>query len=164
MLAGVCLVFALATNAQRKSPHTTAEGMIGAAKVTITYGAPSVKGREVFGKLVPYDKAWRAGADEATIFETSKELKVEGKTLPAGKYSLFITPAASGEWTLTFNSQTGQWGINDTGAANFDPAKNVIVVKTMAKKGAMTEQLSYKVTSTGFDIAWDKLEAKVKAK
>src|SRR6476619_4117074 len=99
---------------QRQSPKMTATGKIGEANVTITYGSPSVKGRKIWGGLVPYDKVWRAGANEATQIETDKDLIVEGKKLPAGKYSLYTIPGEK-EWQVIINVQTGQWGIERTG-------------------------------------------------
>src|SRR5690348_9678173 len=91
------LLFSALANAQgdksqRPSPPATATGKIGDANITINYSSPAVKGRKIWGELVPYDKIWRAGANEATIFETDHDIKVEGKNLPAGKYSLFATP------------------------------------------------------------------------
>lgn len=90
-----------------KSPAATATGKIGAANVTINYSSPAVKGRKIFGELEPYGKVWRAGANEATIFETDHDIMVEGKKLPAGKYSFFATPGEK-EWTVILNSQVGQ--------------------------------------------------------
>src|ERR1051325_10914117 len=91
-LAFFCTSFvacAQGDKSSRPSPPATATGKIGNATITINYSSPAVKGRKIWGELVPYDKAWRAGANEATIFTTDKEIKVEGKTLPAGSYSLF---------------------------------------------------------------------------
>ncbi len=137
------------------SPHVTAKGNVSGANIAITYGSPGVKGREIWGGLVPYDKAWRAGADEATIFETDKDIMVEGMKLPAGKYSLFATPGKD-SWDITFNSQVGQWGITRGGVANFDAAKNVIVVKVKPKKSAtMMENLTYVITNKLFEIDWN---------
>src|SRR3954467_6467967 len=102
---------------QRASPPDSAMGTISGAHIKVTYGSPSVKGRKVWGELVPYDKAWRAGANEATIFETDKDIKVEGKELKAGKYSLCIVPNEK-EWEFIFNSEIGQWGIKKGGDAN----------------------------------------------
>jgi len=75
--------------AQKKvaSPAETVSGKINGATITIKYGSPSVKGRAIWGALVPYDKVWRAGANDATTFETDKTITIEGKQLPAGKYS-----------------------------------------------------------------------------
>src|SRR3954463_14450219 len=104
----------------RPSPKATATGKIGAANVTITYSSPSVKGRQIWGGLVPYDKVWRAGANEATLLETDKDLTVEGKKLPAGKYSLYAIPGEK-QWQFIINSQTGQWGIERSGETTRKP-------------------------------------------
>jgi len=150
--------------ASRPSPPATATGKVGGATVTINYSSPSVKGRKIWGELVPYDKAWRAGANEATIFETDKEIKVEGKALPAGKYSLFAVPGQN-EWTMIFNSETGQWGIKQTGEANRDPAKDVLSVKVKPVKSAKaTERLAYDVTNKGFDLRWENVDVPVSIK
>ena len=84
---------------KRPSPPATAAGKIRSSTITISYSSPSVKGRKIFGGLVPYGQVWRAGANEATIFSTDKDIEVEGKKLPAGKYSLFMTPGEK-EWTF----------------------------------------------------------------
>ncbi|HVG40351.1 MAG TPA: DUF2911 domain-containing protein [Chitinophagaceae bacterium] len=158
------VLMAQGDKASRPSPPATATGKIDDATVTINYSSPAVKGRKVWGEMVPYDKAWRAGANEATIFETDKELKVEGKTLPAGKYSLFATPGEK-EWTILFNSQTGQWGIKRTGEANYDPANNVLSVTVKPKKSdTMTERLTYEVTDKGFVLRWENMEVPVSIK
>lgn len=148
----------------RPSPAATATGKVGGATITINYSSPSVKGRKIWGGLVPYDKAWRAGANEATTFETSKEIKVEGKTLAAGKYSLFAVPGEK-EWSFIFNSETGQWGIKRTGEANHDPAKDVLTIKVKPGKAAtMTERLVYDVTAKGFALRWENVSVPVSIK
>src|SRR6476659_2856969 len=114
----------LQAQAQRASPKLTSKGEIKhGANLTITYGSPSVKGRKIWGGLVPYDKVWRAGANEATQIETDKDLVVEGKKLPAGKYSLYTIPGEN-EWQIIINSQTGQWGIERTGETTRNPDKD----------------------------------------
>jgi len=148
----------------RPSPPATATGKIGDANITINYSSPGVKGRKIWGELVPYGKAWRAGANEATIFETDHEIKVEGKKLPAGKYSLFATPGEK-EWTIIFNSETGQWGIKRSGEANFDPAKNVLAVTVKPRKSAsLTERLAYEVNPHGIVLKWENVEVPVSIK
>src|ERR1700722_11634221 len=76
------------------SPRDSVSGTVKGANIKIWYGAPSVRGRVIFGdtSLQPYGKIWRAGANQMTTFTTDKDIKIEGKTLPAGKYSLFATP------------------------------------------------------------------------
>src|SRR5687768_12146252 len=86
------LLVSVFSGAQEKkaSPAEKAHGHIGGAEVTVNDSSPSVRGREIWGKLVPFGKVWRAGADEATTFETNKDLVVGGQKLPAGTYSFFI--------------------------------------------------------------------------
>jgi hypothetical protein len=144
-----------------QSPEATAKGKVGSASISISYCSPSVKGRKIWGDLVPYGKPWRAGANKATIFETDKDITVEGKSLKAGKYSLFLVPSEK-EWEFILNSETGQWGIKRTGEANFDPAKNVATFKVKpAKSASMTEALTYAVSEKGFVLRWENQEANV---
>jgi hypothetical protein len=167
IISGLLLsVFAHAQGdkSQRPSPPATVTGKIGDATITINYSSPGVKGRKIWGALVPYNKTWRAGANEATIFETDHDIKVEGKKLPAGKYSLFATPGEK-EWTFIFNSETGQWGIKRTGDANFDPSKNVLtVIVKPHKSDNFNERLTYTISSKGFALQWENLEVPVKVK
>lgn len=157
-------IWAQADKSQRPSPPGTATGKVQAATVTINYSSPSVKGRKIWGDLVPYDKVWRAGANEATIFETDKDIKVEGKTLAAGKYSIYAIPGEK-EWTIIFNSATGQWGINRDGSTTEDPAKDVLRVTVKPKKSAsFNERLAYKVDNNGFALLWENLEIPVSIK
>ena len=143
---------------KRPSPPATATGKIKDATITIDYSSPSVKGRTIFGGLLPYGKLWRAGANEATIFTTDKAIKVEGKDLPAGKYSLFMTPNAT-EWTIFFNSETGQWGEAKDGSTNMDPKKVVLQVTVKPKSlKDVQEKLIYTVSDKefdkGFSMSW----------
>ena len=90
-------------------PRGTAEAEIGSAKVSVEYGRPSLKGRDMLG-MAPNGTIWRTGADTATTFTTSADLTVGGKALPAGSYSLFTKRIDEKTWHLIFNKQTGQWG------------------------------------------------------
>ena len=158
------VTWAQGDKASRPSPPQTASGKVGGANITINYSSPSVKGRKIFGDLVPYDKVWRAGANEATIFETDKALTIGGKQLQAGKYSLYAIPGEK-EWTFVFNSETGQWGIKRTGDTSKDASKDVLSVKAKpAKSASANEKLKYEVTSTGFTLAWDNTEVPVAIK
>lgn len=144
----------------KASPAETATGKIGSANVTINYGSPSVKGREIWGKLEAYDKIWRAGANDATTFETDKDVKVEGKVLPAGKYSFFLIPRESGTWTAIFNKEPKQWG-----AYKYEEAKDALRVDVKVKPLAETqEKLVYNITNKGFSLNWDKVSVPVAVK
>jgi hypothetical protein len=146
------------------SPRDSVSGKIGAATVSINYGAPSVKGRKIFGALVPYDKIWRTGANEATVFITDKDIMVEGKKLPAGRYTFFATPGEK-EWKIIFNSNAkpGMWGITQNGA-NDDPEKDVLVATVTPKPTAFTERLKYVITNKGFELVWENLSIPVAIK
>lgn len=141
--------------AKRLSPvaeiHTS---LVGSVKLDLQYGSPSVKGRKIWGELVPYGKVWRTGANEATTFEVDKDITVNGQTLTAGRYSLFTIPDKE-EWTIIFNSIPDQWG-----AYNYDETKDVlrITVKPIPHE-ELTEQLQINVEEQGVvSIMWEYLE------
>lgn len=133
-----------------KSPKATATGEINGATITINYSSPSAKGRVIWGDLVPFGKVWRAGANDATTFETDKDIKVEGKSLPAGKYSFFIIPGEQ-ESTFIFNSVAKQWG-----AFDYDESKDVLRVTIPSQESSsMEESLVYEVVEDGFEVRWE---------
>lgn len=158
------LVWAQGDKSKRPSPPATATGKIMGATITIDYSSPAVKGRKIWGGLVPYDKVWRTGANEATIFTTDKEIKVEGKSLPAGKYSLYTIPGEK-EWVFIFNSQTGQWGVNMDESTTEDPKKDVLRVTVKSEKSAsLNERLKFEVDKSGFVLLWENLKVPVSVK
>jgi Protein of unknown function (DUF2911) len=161
----VIMITSIVAWAQEKkaSPAATATGKIGDATITINYSSPSVKGRKIFGGLEPYGKAWRAGANEATTFETDKDILVEGKPLPKGKYSFFVTPGEK-EWTIIFNSKMPPWGIKRSGEANFDPADNVLTVNVTPKKIPLQEKLVYEVKANSVSLKWEYSDASFSVK
>lgn len=113
------------------SPEDQVKFENGDLKISIMYNRPSKKGRVIFGELVPFGKVWRTGANEATIFETNKDLTFGDKTLKAGKYSLWTIPGEQ-SWTVIFNSESGQWGVGFNGEANRNPSKDVLSVAVPA--------------------------------
>ena len=146
------------------SPADTARGKVNGANITIDYSSPGVKGRQIWGGLVPYNEVWRAGANKATIFETDKDIKVEGKALKAGKYSLYAIPGQT-EWTFIFNTQTGQWGIKNDGSTTEDPAKDALRVTVKPQKAkAMQERMKYVIDKNGFALVWENLSVPVSIK
>lgn len=93
------------------SPRRSVElPLPGQKKVSIDYGSPESRGRKVMGELVPFDKVWRLGANKATHLTTDVDLVIGGKEVPAGTYSLFVTPMKD-KWVLEINKATGMWGI-----------------------------------------------------
>lgn len=129
--------------------------------IKVFYNRPFKKGRDIFGSLVPYNKVWRTGANESTTFETNKDLDIEGKTLKAGKYSLWTIPGPE-RWTIIFNSQYGQWGINSKGEANRDPSLDLLQTQvTPLLQEQVFEQFTISFEKTGgrdaeMVLLWDK--------
>ncbi|HWR94977.1 MAG TPA: DUF2911 domain-containing protein [Flavobacterium sp.] len=110
----VALFMTTFVNAQNKpaSPAAVATGKINGATISINYSSPSVKGRVIWGELVPFNKIWRAGANAATTIESDKDLIIEGSKLPAGKYSFFVIPNEK-ECVLIFNKVAKMSGTNN---------------------------------------------------
>jgi hypothetical protein len=109
-----------------------------------------VRGRKIWGALVPFDKIWRAGANEATTFETDKDLIVEGEKLPAGKYSLFIIPNEK-ECIVIFNKKSDQWG-----AYNYSKDLDQLRVEVSPKKETKSaEKLLFIVKDNEVALLWD---------
>lgn len=136
---------------KRPSPPATVSQKVGEATVTINYSQPSVKGRSIGVDLEPMPgKVWRAGANEATVFETDKDILVEGKQLPKGKYGFFIL-AQDDTWTLIFNKTWNQWG-----AFKYKEADDVLRVTVPGKKAtSVSETLTYTLGANGtFNILW----------
>ena len=111
------------------------------ALVRITYSRPAKKGREVFGKLIPYNEVWRAGANESTEIKFYKDVMIQGKSIKAGTYSLFAIPTAS-EWTLILNRDLDYWG-----AYSYNKANDVLRVTVPVKKSeSLIENFSIQLT------------------
>ncbi len=157
LILALGLLISVGVFAQDKpSPAKTTTAEVAGTTVTVNYSSPGVKGRTIYGDLVPYGKTWRAGANEATTGEVSKAIKVEGEVLAAGKYALFTIPGEE-EWTIIFNSVPDQWG-----AYNHDPAKDVLRVTVTPKKSSeMYERLAYEVNGNTLSLIWENLEVPV---
>ncbi len=106
----LCLV-AVPLSAQQPllSPRDSTEVIIAGKRIKIDYGRPSMRGRKIMGELVPYNRWWRTGANEATGFVTEADLEIAGVLVPKGSYTLYTLPSET-EWKLIINKQTGQWG------------------------------------------------------
>ncbi|WP_207510737.1 DUF2911 domain-containing protein [Longitalea luteola] len=125
-------------------PAKVTETINSGAVITIDYSQPAVKGREIGKDIAPYGKVWRTGANEATTFEVSKDVKVEGKSLPAGKYGLFTIPNKD-EWVVIFNKTPNQWG-----AYKYVEADDVVRVNVKPTKASQfTERMTFTVDKDG---------------
>jgi len=162
-VAGVCaLVLVPHLHGQRGrpnalSPHESSTVVVDGARITITYGRPAMRGRKIYGALVPYDRVWMPGADEATKFETTAPLQLGDVKLPAGAYTLYTLPREKA-WTLIINKQTGQF--HTVYPSSQDLAKLPMTLETLA---APVERLTIEaVPRTGggaLQIDWEKTRA-----
>jgi tetratricopeptide (TPR) repeat protein len=140
------------------SPRAQVTQTIGLTDVTVVYHTPGMKGREVWGKMVPYGQVWRSGANEATLITFTDSVKINGQALPAGTYSFFTLPEAENKWSVIFNKNTRLWGTE-----GYKPEEDVlrILVDPVAAP-APVESLQYsfsniQTTSATLNLAWEKL-------
>lgn len=148
------------------SPAASVSQTVGFTKITIDYSAPAVKGRKIWGDLVPYGASWRAGANAATTIEFSTGVSIAGTNVRPGKYSLFITPQQSGEWTVHLNSKGNSVftymkdGKIDEEALAKDDAVAIKVAPTTISESV--ERLMYSISAGNNKVgqiifAWDKI-------
>ena len=147
--------------ATRPSPRGEVGEQIGALKVSITYGRPQVNKRQIWGQLVPYNRLWRAGANEATYITFSGDTLVEGQKLAAGSYAIFTIPTET-EWTVVFNRAPGLWG-----HFYYNPEFDALRVKVKPQAAEHQEWLSYSFemlapTSANVVVHWEKIKTPFK--
>lgn len=142
------------------SPRDSVKVTIAGADISVNYGRPSKRGREIFGGLndMKWGMVWRMGANEATAFTTSKPLAFGDKTVPAGKYTLFVLLDQAGKWELIVNKQTGQWG------TAYDKNQDLVrIPMTVTTLPAVVEKMEITVKPAGkggvIATSWDKTNA-----
>ena len=145
----------------RVSPKAGVFQTLGITDVDVSYSRPGVKNRKIWGELVPYNKVWRAGADEATKITFSTDVMIEGKKLPAGAYGFFAIPGEN-EWTLIFNKIADQWG-----AFTYNESEDALRIKVKPVSNSNQEWLLYSFTdmtstSAQLNLIWEKLKVSFK--
>ncbi len=151
-LLSVALTSLMSAQNNPKSPAKTLEATINGIHVKVTYHSPAVRDRDIWGALVPYDKIWRTGANDATVITLSADAKIHGKAVAAGSYSLFTIPSKD-KWTLILNSDTKQWG-----AYKYDMANDVLRVDvTPVKSDSFNENMSFEHMDNKIAISWENL-------
>jgi len=153
---GIALSASAAVELPRPSPGATVSQKVGTAKVTVAYHRPAVKGRAVWGALVPYGEVWRLGANDATTLETTEDSRIAGKELKAGTYALFAIPTAT-TWTIVVNADPKQWG-----AYFRDAKKDVLTFEVTPSAGPHQEWLEFRFEPTSpkavrIEMAWETL-------
>lgn len=145
----------MSSNTKKASPEVKQSYSVGTAKIDLFYCQPSKKGREIFGKLVPYGQVWRTGANEPTTFETDKNLVIDGKKLPIGKYSLWTIPQKD-SWTVIFNKEIPSWGVDFSSKASRNDKEDVLqMVVPIETLTTPQEKLSIEVQANSLIISWD---------
>jgi hypothetical protein len=141
----------VASRGPLQSPRDTARATIGTAHVVIDYGRPSKRGRDIFGGLVPYGQVWRTGANAATVLQTDQPLWIDTLKVPAGTYTLYTLPSATG-WQLIVNKEVGQWGL--VYHPEFDLGRVPMTVATTTASPAV-EKFLIKVGKGWLRLRWD---------
>jgi hypothetical protein len=167
MAAALCASAVLASSspavAQLVLPRPSQKGIvsqtIGLTDITVTYSRPLVKGRVIWGELVPYDKVWRTGANEATLFTITDDVTVDGKPLAAGSYSLHTIPT-KGDWTVIFNKDP------KAGGGDYKAESDALRLTVKPQAAEPTEALTFSFpvltsSSTQLALNWEKLKVSV---
>ncbi len=140
----------------RPSQHAVLTQTVGLTDITIDYSRPGVKGRQIWGGLVPYGKVWRTGANDATTIAFSDDVTIDGKPLPKGTYSLHTIPGQS-EWTVIFNKVAKQWG-----SFSYKEGEDALRLTVKPHAAPMTEWMEFDVPALSADNAtielrWEKI-------
>ena len=165
LLFAVLLFISPDINAQLELPRISQKASvwqkIGLLEITVNYSRPNVKGREIWGGLVPYNEVWRTGADEATTILFSEDCTLNGNKIPAGKYGFFTIPGKD-EWIVIINKVSKQWG-----AFFYDSTKDLIRFKVKPVSSDFTESMLFyfsdvTVGSANLDLTWEYLKIPLK--
>lgn len=139
--------------APRLSPKDTAKIALNDLNLKVEYNRPSKRDRDIFGALVPYNKVWRTGANEATTFETNQNLMIDGMLLKRGKYTLWTVPMKH-KWKVMFNSKQYEWGVNEKMQPMWDPNYDAVEIEVPVQ--------SIDEVAEKFTIAFDNKTGKLK--
>lgn len=145
----------------RPSPDATVIQIVGVTEVSIDYSSPGVKGRKIWGGLVPYDEVWRTGANEVTSITFSDPVKVNGNELPAGTYGIHTLPGEL-EWEIIFSKDT-----EVDGNSTYDPEKDALKIKVKSEEHYFMERMTFMFSdvtdnSVNVNLMWDKLKVSFK--
>jgi hypothetical protein len=129
------------------SPSATLTQTVGLTDITIKYSRPGVKGRQIWGSLVPYDQIWRTGANQATTINFSEDVTIGGQKLPKGTYAFFTIPGRD-QWTVVFNKQAEQWG-----AFSHDASQDVLKLTVRPERADFREWMQFDIPEMTTDTA-----------
>lgn len=139
-------------DSNRASKNGRVVGTLDGVEVTIEYGRPHVRDRQIWGGLVPYERVWRTGADEATTIVFAADVIVEGTPLPAGRYSLFTIPGQD-QWTVILNNTPDQWG-----AFSYEETDDAVRFEVPPRSGEHVEILTFDIGDGDVVLRWAEVE------
>jgi len=146
---------------KRPSPPAQAQCKFSDGKtVSVDYSSPRMKGRKIFGALVPYNEVWRAGANEATTFVPNTNVNVGGKDVPAGSYTIFAVPSPD-KWTLVISKKTGEWGVPYPGEGDDFTRTDMTAGKTSAPVENFTIAFDQSGNKCTMRMEWENTRASV---
>jgi hypothetical protein len=161
VLALCVLSTAQQDKSKRPSPPAQAQCKFSDGKtITMDYSSPRMKGRKIFGGLVPYGEVWRTGANDATTFVTTANVSIEGKDVPAGSYTIFTVPEQD-KWTLIVNKQTGEWGVPYKYEANELARVPMQASKTSSPVENFTISFNQSGSACTLQMSWENTQASV---
>jgi Protein of unknown function (DUF2911) len=161
VLALCVLSSAQQDKSKRPSPPAQAQCKFSDGKtITMDYSSPRMKGRKIFGGLVPYGEVWRTGANDATTFVTTANVSIEGKDVPAGSYTIFTVPEQD-KWTLIVNKQTGEWGVPYKYEANELARVPMQASKTSSPVENFTISFNQSGSACTLQMSWENTQASV---
>jgi hypothetical protein len=142
------------------SPHRMAMAMVNGNHVHIEYNSPGVKGRKIWGELVPFDKVWASGAHTASSVQFSKDVTINDKKIPAGQYAIFTIPS-NDKWTVILNSRFNQHMADD-----YNEKEDLVRIDVKPEEHALTQRLTYNVNTTNnnsgeITMQWEKILIRV---
>ncbi len=145
------------------SPRKIARGNTVVGEIEVDYGAPSVRGRKIWGELVPYDSLWRAGANETTAITFENNVSIGGTNLQAGTYGFFVYPTDSGKWTIILNTKWHKDKHDMWGTYGYNPEHDVLRYDvTPIKNNSQQETLLYEISNNAsIQLIWDSLTVEV---
>lgn len=162
-LAFTTTAFAQELAVPQSSPSASVKQQVGINDFTVEYSSPGVKGRKIFGGLVPWDKPWRTGANAATKFTATRDFTFGDKKVPAGSYALYSIPGQK-SWTLVLNTSADSWG-----AMGFDKKKDVARITVKPEAIPSRERMTFLFSDTTddsskLDLEWEKVRVSIPLK
>ena len=152
----ILLIFSCGSK-QKPSPPVTLEDNVGNTSIVIKYNSPRVRERSIWGDLVPYDKVWRTGANEATTIKISEDILIYDSPLKKGEYSFFTIPGKD-NWTIIFNNISKQWGSYD-----YDSNQDVLRLKVVpVQSNKFFENMTFSIEDNKIIFNWENLSFSLK--